>query len=220
MSAEVLTNWGLDVPEVIGDPVVAFSKERLTNGLCVRNTLGLNVAQTKGNIWGGNQNKLYEQFVFLARLARQNNWYVKWFVLWPKDLPIVKSISMASDTEQEVYKIYQDYNIYLGLVDRLDVFVGMRLHSVALATCVYVPSIMVEYQPKCRDYMTSIGQEQAVIRADRFKAGDVWEMICDFSRRRNDVSLSLFQAIRPLCKKQYLRAKELMDICGIQRGYS
>jgi polysaccharide pyruvyl transferase WcaK-like protein len=47
------------------------------------------------------------------------------------------------------------------------VFVGFKLHAVVLAYCARVPALMIEYRPKCRDFMESIGADEFVVRADQ-----------------------------------------------------
>jgi polysaccharide pyruvyl transferase WcaK-like protein len=73
-----------------------------------------------------------------------------------------------------------------------------------------VPSIMLEYRSKCRDYMMSIGQEDVTIRTDHFEGENVWEMIQTLSSQRQRISELLYHAIKPLRQKQFRRAEELM----------
>jgi polysaccharide pyruvyl transferase WcaK-like protein len=91
----------------------------------------------------------------------------------------------------------------------MSVFVGTRLHSVVLATCAFVPSVMLEYRPKCRDYMLSIGQEDYVIRTDKFRSEEVWERACELNSERNRFSEALYQSIKPLRERQLRKASEL-----------
>jgi hypothetical protein len=211
MSAEVLNDVGLHNVEVIGDPVLVFAQESPCGDDALSTpTLGLNLCQTKGNMWGS-QDLVCEEVVKLAAIAKRADWQVKWFVFWPPDFTLTRKTAAASGTDGHIYKIYEHYNEYLDTVKSVSVFVGMRLHSVALATCAYVPSVMLEYQPKCRDYMASIGQEESVIRADHFLADKVWEMVQAYDRNRNERSQSLFRSIAPLRGRLHCRAKELME---------
>jgi polysaccharide pyruvyl transferase WcaK-like protein len=210
MSAEALNDVGLHNVEVIGDPVLVFAqKDTCGDEALSTPTLGLNICQTKGNMWGS-EDLVCEEFVKLAAIAKRADWQVKWFVLWPPDLTLTRKVAVASRTAEHIYKIYEHYHEYLDTVKTVSVFVGMRLHSVALATCAYVPSIMLEYRPKCRDYMMSIGQEDVTIRTDHFEGENVWEMIQTLSSQRQRISELLYHAIKPLRQKQFRRAEELM----------
>jgi polysaccharide pyruvyl transferase WcaK-like protein len=45
----------------------------------------------------------------------------------------------------------------------MSAFVGIRLHSVIMAMCAGVPSIMLSYAPKCLDFMTSVDLQALAI---------------------------------------------------------
>ena len=87
----------------------------------------------------------------------------------------------------------------------------MKLHSVVLANCSYVPSVMLEYRPKCSDYMSSVGQEKYNIRTDQFRAKDVWSLVEDMNANRERYSRELYSAIKPLRDRQKLKAEDLMN---------
>ncbi|MBA7631673.1 hypothetical protein ES703_39208 [subsurface metagenome] len=210
MSAELLTDFGLKKVEVIGDPVLSLSMTQFHHNASIdSNTIGINVGQAKGSVWGS-ESQIFEEYIRLATLAKNAGWRIKWFVVWPGDLLVTKQIAVASKTNNEIYELYEDYNRYVELVAPVSVFVGMKLHAVALATCAYVPSVMLEYQPKCRDYMMSIEQDGNTIRTDNFKAEAVWEMVTTLNVNRKKISESLFRTIKPLCELQNSRAAKLM----------
>ncbi|MFC1738958.1 polysaccharide pyruvyl transferase family protein [Planctomycetota bacterium] len=212
LSAHSLTELGISGVEVIGDPVLAYANDiNMGNGSYLPKSIGLNVGQSYEKVWGSEES-ICSEFAKLAVIARRERWTVKWFVVWPEDLRITEKAARLSGTEQYIYRIYSDYDKYLQLVKPLSTFVGMKLHSVILATCVSVPSIMLEYRPKCRDYMMSIGQEHNTIRTDKFKAEEVWGVVCEWNSIRTSVSNRLYECIRPLRERQRKRAEELMRV--------
>lgn len=60
---------------------------------------------------------------------------------------------------------------YMGLIGRLDLLIGMRLHSLIFAARQQVPLIGIDYDPKVRGLLTSIDQPSAgdiaTLAADR-----------------------------------------------------
>jgi polysaccharide pyruvyl transferase WcaK-like protein len=160
----------------------------------------------------GEPERIYTEFIKLGNLARKAGWEVKWFVLWPPDLAITRKLAIATNTENEIYEVYTDVFKYLDQVRSLSTYVGTRLHSVALATCDYVPSIMLEYRPKCRDYMASIGLEDWTLRTDQFRADEVWDKLKSWNGQRRKLSELLFKKILPLKDKQRKKAEVLMEI--------
>lgn len=211
LSAELLANMGVNNVEVIGDPVLFFASDtRKPDDLDMPRSIGLNVGWDRVGQWGEPE-KIYAEYVTLAARARKSGWKVRWFVVWPPDLAITEELAGASDTQDEICQTYSNPRDYINLVKSLSVFVGTRLHSVVLATCAYVPSVMLEYRPKCRDYMMSIGREDHVVRTDEFKAEAVWDFVKLLSSQREASSRALYESIKPLRDKQLKKAEEIMD---------
>jgi polysaccharide pyruvyl transferase WcaK-like protein len=211
LSAELLVNAGLANVEVIGDPVLAFAiDESPEDGSYIPDSIGLNMGRAGGHMWG-DEDRVLDEYVKLATYAKEAEWLVKWFVVYPPDLSITEKAADLSGTGEEIHKVYSDINRYLELVRPLSTFVGMKLHATALATCTYVPSVMLEYRPKCRDYMQSIGQDNVTIRTDRVKAEEVWEIVSAWNSQRQTASKALYNAVKPLSEAQQSKARQLME---------
>lgn len=209
-SAQLLADAGLKDVEIIGDPALVFARGRSPEkDSYFPDSIGLNIGQAGGCMWG-DEDRVLDQYVRLARHAKKDGWLVRWFVVYPPDLSITKKAAELSGTDDEIYRTYTDVAQYLELVRPLSTFVGMKLHATALAACAYVPSVMLEYRPKCRDFMQSIGQDEATIRTDVFEAEEVWEMVSEWNSNRADASGALYDAINPLSKAQKARANEIM----------
>lgn len=209
-SAEILAEMGLANVEVIGDPALVFADD-FPNDRVERTSpsLGLNVGQSLGEVWGS-EDAICKQFVQLAKRAKHHGWGVRWFVVWRRDLETTLRVAEASDTLNAVYQVYNDPIRFLDLVRPLTAFVGMKLHATVLATCAYVPSIMIEYRPKCRDYMKSINQEDVTVRSDALDADTVWETVRPWEYAGHERRQSLYQAVRLLSRLQRLRANEIV----------
>lgn len=212
-SASLLRDAGLERVEVIGDPVLMLARDHSVE--ITPRTIGLNIGLSRGHIWGSEE-RLVSEFVALATEARRAGWRVKWFVVWPDDFESTKYVAKESGTDQDIYELYSDHQSFFELVRPLTVFVGVKLHAVALATCAFVPSIMLEYRPKCRDYMQSIGHEQFTIRTDAFHGRQVWQIIAEMGCRRSELAARLRCTILDLRDRQIQRAREIVNSL---RGY-
>ena len=157
------------------------------------------------------QDKLFDKIVKLASLAGKTGWKVKWFVVWTKDHDITQRAAKASGTDEHIHEICIDHIKYMDLVSDLTVFVGMKLHAVALATCAGVPSIMLEYRPKCRDYMKSIRQDNLCERIDLFEAEKLWEKISDIQNDREQYAAKMSEGILQLKNFQKQRAAQILE---------
>jgi len=209
LSQNALTEAGLRKVEVVGDPVLVFAD-------CSRSahhherTLGLNLGVAGGNMWASEE-RLFERVTELAALARNNGWKVVWFVVWPDDYEPTRRVAKESRTDEHICAIYTDHAKYRDEVSNMSVFVGMKLHAVVLATCVGVPSIMLEYRPKCRDYMESIRQGHLCRRLDLFVAQEVWERVLDIERERQRYADDMAAGISQLQAFQRDKAREMAD---------
>jgi polysaccharide pyruvyl transferase WcaK-like protein len=218
-SAEILADIGVDA-EVIGDPVVTFCDDALPGKQDIfQQSVGLNVGQSLGRMWA-DESAIQREFTHLAILAREAGWRTRWFIVWPEDKDLTLQVAKDSKTDAEIYEIYHDPHEFLDLVRPMQVFVGIKLHAVVLATCAYVPSVMLEYRPKCCDYMRSIGQESHTVRTDSFKAESVWEMVQDLSAKRSTISGVLMRELQSLKNLQLQRAEYVMSLITDSRKSS
>jgi hypothetical protein len=207
-SQEILADIGIQA-EIIGDPVIVLADEALTSEENQGEpSVGFNVGHSLGNLWG-QEEIIAREFSRLAQLARKAGWKVRWYVVWPDDREITLQAARDSHTEAEVHEVYEDPNVFMDLVRSSTAFVGMKLHAVVLATCAYVPSVMVEYRPKCRDYMRSIEQEAYTVRTDDFTGEVAWSFVTELQARRRERSRSLFDKLGRLKEKQLAKVGEL-----------
>ncbi len=77
----------------------------------------------------------------------------------------------------EVWPHSVNMSRYLKVIEEVDVFIGEKLHSVVGAVCAYKPSIMLAYQPKCIDFMKSLGLEDYVLRTDHLDLDQLLQTI-------------------------------------------
>jgi len=209
ISANALRRLGYGNAVIVGDPVLAFAREAINENPIPR-SVGINVGTADGRLFGSDERRIISEMSRFARIARKAGWTVEWFVVWPKDLAATLQAANESGTNQIVHTIYQDYEYFIARARRLSTFVGMKLHATLLATCALTPSLMVEYRPKCRDYMQSIGQDEATIRTDRFTAETAWETILQWNDQRGEVARTLAAGVRTMCLDQQRSAGLLL----------
>jgi len=206
-SAAALAEVGMPGVAVIGDPVLAFACKDI-NPSFVPKSIGLNIGASDGSYWAEGE-RVQREITQLALQARKAGWRVEWLVVMPRDLPCIQKAAEESGTAEKIHLIYDDHTKFMEATRSLSVFVGMKLHATLLATCALTPSVMLEYRPKCLDYMKSIGQEAATVRTDDFTADRVWEMARNWNARRNEMATTLARGIHPLQEKQRALAEKI-----------
>ena len=211
LSAQILADAGVNRVEIVGDPALVYAFDMWDQSAAyIPETIGLNIGWDRVKQWG-TQEHIFSEATLLAKRAKDAGWKVKWFVVCSADEGMTTKVATASGTTSDICHVYNDPVEYMNLVKSCSVFVGTRLHSVVLATCAYVPSLMLAYRPKCVDYMLSIGQDDHVIRTDKFRADEVWEKACHLSAERSRFSEALYLSMKPLRGRQLAMAKKLQE---------
>ncbi len=178
LSKAVLDEWGLNQPvEVIGDPVCWFAEDNIElKGM--NKKIGINIGPADGYIHGGSEKELVKAAGDLLRQLREEGWEITLFPVVRGDIQYLQQAAKLAGIAQPI--IFDDYlDVYQTLAElkKQDLFVGQKLHSVILADCVYTPTIMLEYRPKCLDYMLSMDRERWVHRTDGLDASQIYHQI-------------------------------------------
>ena len=145
--------------EMLGDAACLVAKEP---GFWQprKKLLGLNVGMTPGR-----PEMPMDQYVkIMSEVIKSRineGWKVEILLVLPDDEAIAQQVVQAvGSPDLSVHSFYLDGEQYLQHVRKMQAFIGIKLHSVVLAMCAGVPSIMIEYAPKCRDFMKSMDVER------------------------------------------------------------
>ncbi|MDD4495493.1 MAG: polysaccharide pyruvyl transferase CsaB [Eubacteriales bacterium] len=79
----------------------------------------------------------------------------------PDDLIILDNIVLKMKTKAIVIRRKCSADEVLGITSRMEIMVGMRLHSLVFAASVGVPVVGLVYEPKVNSFLKHIGQENA-----------------------------------------------------------
>jgi hypothetical protein len=175
-SERILKVQGLKSVEVVGDPAVVYAYEQI-QAKPMKKRIGINVLTTQ-HFWPGSKEFSKTEMLSLIINLVKDNWDVVLFPACDEDLDFTGHVRKQSGLENlEVFSNYLDVDAYLAGIAAMDLFVGMRLHSVVAACCSYTPAMMISYQPKGVDFMETIGLERFHLRSDQFSAEELMERI-------------------------------------------
>ena len=201
-SAATLARVGVNA-EVLGDPVCWFSqaeaywqpKDKL---------MGLNVGQANGSMYG-DENTVQKVFADFARAAIQRGWKIEFFCVWPEDLEVTRKVAAeAGINNPTIHCIYQNARVYQDRVRSMKVYVGIKLHAVALAMSANVPSLMIEYRPKCMEFMNTMGMGAYVRRCDQISVQNLLESLKALDAGGEEIAQKIRAAMVPI--QQRLRS--------------
>ncbi len=168
-SRQLLLEAGFEGAEVIGDPALLLASEsaQVPSG---EKLLGVNFGTSYDLVWGGDEAGAMCRLAAAVREMLNAGWRARLYCVWPCDREAVASLAREIGSDKvETVEILTSAREYLDDVVRCSVFVGMKLHAVALALCAGVPAVMLEYRPKCRDFMASLALDGYSVRIDRLE---------------------------------------------------
>lgn len=166
LSQKRLADVGLNV-EIVGDTALAFTNETYQKR-AGRKIIGLNISPGTGNMMWGDQEVFKKEILSSVQKFIADGFEIRLLPIWKDDLALCKYIdTQVNDSACTTIVAYDTIPHYIEELDKCDLFVGLKLHATILATMLRIPSIMLEYRPKCLDYMQSVNMGDYSIRTDQ-----------------------------------------------------
>ncbi len=169
ISVRSLASIGIDA-ELLGDPACLISQGPGFWSSPQGKVLGINVGEVHGrsDALKAKERNLVDVLSNLVHEKAKNGWRIEFFVVTPSDCHVIDTIVRQSSLQDyKIHEIYSSGHQYINTVRNVTAFVGMKLHSVILAMCAGVPSVMISYSPKCRDFMMSVELDDLVVDLER-----------------------------------------------------
>ncbi len=210
-SLKTLEEQGFKRAEIAGDPVLSLARDRPTGRHGLR--VGVNFGDTQGLLWGRRDDKVRLFFHELIGRLRADGLELSLFSVCPSDTEAMRDAQEAYSLEMHVH--YRYSAAVLNYFDNVDIFVGMKLHSTILAHCAYTPSLMIEYRPKCADYMASMGLEGFNIRCDQATVEDALSLIEKLRQEAKDHQEHLY---RRVARHRETQKRAVQEIIRYLRG--
>lgn len=207
-SLETLASVGIEA-EILGDPACLVTPdEGFWEPEARKLGVNLGFSLRAGN--DSSEFKMIEEVKKLITKKNQEGWKIEFFVVCPQDVPVVeKVIKEINLSNQKVHYIFDDATPYLNAARSLTAFIGVKLHSVILAMCAGVPSIMIEYRPKCRDFMMSVDMENFSINIDEVTEEKLESCLNTLLSSSQETALKMTKRMIQLREKQLQKAAEI-----------
>ena len=170
LSKELLEDAGATNALVSGDPAVgfhlAYSKRKISERQNQSLRIGINPSDCSGQLWG-NHEKVQESLAGLARWLASQKHSIEFVAVQPRDLAACEDVARrAGIAKSSMNKVHSTADSFLGLVEKLDLLVAVKLHAGILSAAANVPFVLLQYLPKCRDFALSIGWQDFAPRTD------------------------------------------------------
>ncbi len=185
-SAATLRRVGVSAQE-LGDPVCWFAKTR-EFWTPDPQLVGMNIGTSHGHMFG-NENTIQQNFIGLAKQLLKAGHRIEFFCVWPEDLETTRRVAAeAGIAKPVIHEVYESGAEFQEKVRRMQVFVGIKLHACALAMCSGVPTLVVGYREKCREFAGTVGAEDYCLRSDALDVDQMLEMIERLKTRGREVA--------------------------------
>ena len=99
----------------------------------------------------------------------------------------------------------------MGIMGQLDLFIGMRLHSLILASAMTTPIIGLTYAPKVLSLMELLDLKKYVLELNRIKGDTLYQLIYQAWQEKNDLKTKLAPKIETLKNQANLATQELTN---------
>jgi polysaccharide pyruvyl transferase WcaK-like protein len=211
-SAETLRRVGVNA-QVLGDPVCWFSKSP-DFWQPEPQLIGMNIGTSHGHMYG-DESAVQRTFVEVAKQLLLSGHRIEFFCVWPEDLETTRRVAAeAGLTNPVIHEIYEGAATFQESVRRMQVFVGIKLHACALAMCAGVPTLMVEYRAKCREFAGTIGVEEFCIRSDSLDARRMLELVEQLKARGPAIAAGMHQRAQVIKQRIVALSKDLLTRHG------
>ncbi len=217
LSARSLEETGIQNAKIIGDPALSLAIDYSSPPSNLKGIIGINVGRSEGKIWGSEEHVKKEMSEFIRQMSKKG-WKIILFVVLESDYSFCKEIIDNSGIPNvEIFIETKNASRFIKKMNEVDLFIGMKLHSVVLAHCAGIPSIMLEYRPKCRDYMMLMEFEDFILRTDKFSSEDIVALCDSLISDREKYHQKVRQQVKKWTEVQKLEAEKILNLMNIDK---
>lgn len=153
-SARLLADAGLPGVEVVGDPAICLT-EAPTIAPPFEARLAINLGF---HDWmQGDEDALLVEVGRACRALLERGWRLEFLPLHRRDVEMALRLRREPGLADLSMAPLGDVSALLCRLRSYDVVLAQRLHAAVLATASGIPTLSLEYRPKCAEYMESIG---------------------------------------------------------------
>jgi hypothetical protein len=212
LSRDVLKQAGLSNVEITGDTAMSLAPDR-TERHVEPGLVGICYGDAASNhMWGDRATYREEMANTILALIEQGK-RVELLPVWDIDIPSNMALLHAvSSPKCTMNKAFGSFHNYVRAVQQCEYFIGQKLHASVIAVLSRVPVIMLEYNPKCRDFMASLGLEKYVIKTSEYTADDCLQMASHLSDDCSLLEGPIDDQIRQYKSRQHYWARKLVGL--------
>jgi exopolysaccharide biosynthesis predicted pyruvyltransferase EpsI len=207
-SKKVLDNAGIENVVVTGDTALAMTEDSVPS-VKSQSIVGINYGEIKQPYEAQYRDEMIK--VIQTLIAQGHK--VLLLPIWEGDVESNRKLNqLIAHPACQVIEVFDSYKKYADALRKCDFFIGQKLHSTVIALMNRIPSIMLEYKPKCRDFMASLGLEKYTIRTSDFTLETYQELHDELEQRYPSIKAQIEIKLLDFKNIQLNHAKRLNEI--------
>lgn len=196
---------------ITGDTALALADEAYTPRSKAK-VVGLNYGLIKQNQIWGDADTYTENIVKLVKRLIADGYQVKLLPVWDKDIASNRELLKRIDNPAcSLHLAFDSLPAYRAQLAECSFFIGQKLHATIMACMDRIPSIMIEYNPKCRDFMASVDMEDYVLKTSEATPERVLERLNSLDTNYAKVQKTLDKKVIHYRALQYKTAAQIED---------
>ncbi|WP_181405542.1 polysaccharide pyruvyl transferase family protein [Microbacterium sp. SGAir0570] len=198
-SQELLAGVGV-AAELVGDPALLLGRGQLSDAVDENGPVLVNLTHGEDQ-WGGTALDWSGPVIEYLRRLIHDGRRVEFVSMEADDVAINdRARRELADTTLRHHRPETTDDL-LALLGGARLVIGTRLHMCVLGVAAGVPTLSLEYRPKCRDFMASVNAERYCLRVDQLER-DLVEAVGDELLAKSREQLALQNA-----RVEHLRSK-------------
>lgn len=182
VSEAALRDHGVEA-HVMGDPVFSVEVDPGWTKPCEDPVVGLNVGVSAKTQLRGSPEVFLNRMTEAVHGLLTYGYRVRLMPVCPEDVASnVDLLGRLGSAGVDLVDCFGSSAAYMAEAGRCRVFIGQKLHATALAIMARVPSAMLAYQPKCDEFMLSLGLGGHSLSTSDASAEWVIEQVAALSR--------------------------------------
>lgn len=176
-SKKLLDDVGFKNSVIIGDTALSLANNEY-NVKPSKKIVGINFGINKVQPSWGNSNKYRDEIVILINKLIEKDYKVHLLPIFKEDIKSnLELLNLINNKNCTLHVGYSNLKEYRNVLNQCDVFMGQKLHSTIIACMDRIPSIMIEYNPKCKDFMKSINMDEYMLKTSDFSAEKAYKLL-------------------------------------------
>jgi len=206
----IVNDWHVTTPiEILYDPALHFKQTKAQKSR--KKIIGVNFCNIVSRIYGLDQKKVDVFAKNMVQKFLDNDWKVILFPTTDSDMGYMRNVLGDEIFKSVKHADFKNIDKSLRFFDTIDIFLGMRLHSIIFSALKSTPFYAIEYEQKTSDFLQSIGLNNHQVRTDELNVDKVFSEVNFVYTNLEEEQNELFVLVNQAKSKQIQVVKAFLE---------